>query len=68
MFYAYQFIQLHEELIRSQNKEDEEYNTRSNTSFKALINYMTLNQITDFDINFKINKALDCITNINNYL
>ena len=67
LFFAYQFIQLHEQIIKSQNKDNEE-NIKPSKNFMSLINYMTLNQISDFDIDFKINKNLDCIANINNYL
>ena len=29
---------------------------------------MTLNHISDFEVDFKVNKKFDCISNINNYL
>ena len=64
LFFVNQLIQLHEEIMKAQNEE----NYTINKHFMSLINYMTLNKISNFDINFKVNKELDSIENINNYL
>jgi hypothetical protein len=67
LFFAYQFIQLHEHIMKSQDKDNPE-NSKPSKKFMWLINYMTLNHISDFEVDFKVNEKLDCISNINNYL
>ena len=64
LFFVNQLIQLHEEIMKAQDEEKYAINKH----FMSLINYMTLNKISDFGINFKVNKELDSIENINNYL
>ncbi len=64
LFYAYQFIQLYEYIISISGKDMLD----TNKNIISLINYMTLNQVTEFDVKFTFNKSLDCIANINNYL
>ena len=53
--------------MKSQDKDNPE-NSKPNKQFIWLINYMTLNHISDFEVDFKVNEKLDCISNINNYL
>ena len=65
LFYAYQFIQLHEHImLYQQNKDKFE---EPNKKIKALINYMLYNQITEYEINYDFKKKTDCIFNINKY-
>ena len=66
LFYAYQFIQLYEQIIKFQDKENSPSEPDKNILW--LVNYMTLNQIYDFDVDYKYNDKLDCISNINCYL
>ena len=70
LFYAYQFIQIHEQILLPLSKKDENNNQIIEPSkyIMNLINYMMQNQIYDFDIDFKYREDLDVIANINNYL
>ena len=65
LFYAYQFIQLHEHIMLSQQNK-EEFKDPSK-KIKGLINYMLYNQISDYKINYDFKKKSDCIPNINKY-
>ena len=70
LFYAYQFIQIHEQILLPLSKKDENDSSNLEPSkyIQNLINYMMQNQIYGFDIDFKYRKELDVIANINNYL
>ena len=71
LFYAYQFIQIYEQIILPISKKVDENNSpiiEPSKYIMNLINYMMQNQIYDFDIDFKYKKDLDVIANINNYL
>jgi len=68
LFYAYQFIQLHEQIMLYQKiKEEEKYFEEPDKKIKSLINYMLNNQIMEYDVKYDFQKKSDCIFNINKY-
>ena len=66
LFYAYQFIQLHEQIMQNQNNEDNKFK-EPDKKIKGLINYMLYNQISEYDIKLDIKKKSDSISNIHKY-
>ena len=66
LFYAYQFIQLHEQIMEYQNNEEDKFK-EPNKKIKGLINYMLYNQISEYDIKFEVKKKSDSISNIHKY-
>ena len=54
--------------MKSQNKKNHENNKPNKKQKIYVINYMTINHISDFEVDFKVNEKFDCISNINNYL
>ena len=68
LFYAYQFIQLHEQIMLYQNnKNEEKFFEEPDKKIKSLINYMLNNQIMEYDVKYDFQKKTDCIFNINKY-
>ena len=69
LFYAYQFILLHEEIMLYQKnkKNDENKYLEPDRKIKGLINYMLYNKITEYNIDYDFQKKNECIPNINKY-